>query len=115
MTEKVKIEIPTETYVKAKSANGGASRHSGDLVASTLAGMTLEQVQSIAAEVIDVPAEDLAKKYEHLNIGQRRMNLGNRIRGAVNKMNKAEEGSGDKYLLAVADPFIVRNEEGEAA
>lgn len=113
MTEQVaktRIEIPTENYQKTRSANGSMSRHNGDVVAASLAGLTLDEVYSLASEVVSTEAKpftvaDLTAKYEHLNAGQQRMNLGNRIRGAVNKMNKAEDGSGDAYLTTVAEPL----------
>ena len=116
MENKVRIEIPVDNYVKAKSASGTVSRHSGDLVGSTLTGLTLDETLSIAVDMLQVAESDLRAKYEHLNVGQQRMNLGNRIRGAVNKMNKAAEGSGDSYLTQIAEPFIVaRDERAEAA
>lgn len=122
MTEKTRIEIPTEKYQKSRSASGTVTRHNGDVVAAALAGLTLDEVYQLASEVVSTEAKpftvaDLTAKYEHLNAGQQRMNLGNRIRGAVNKMNKAEEGSGDSYLTTVAEPLrdAVAGREAAAA
>lgn len=121
---KTRIEIPTDNYQKTRSANGSISRHNGDVVAAALAGLTLDEVYSLASEVVSTEAKpftvaDLNAKYEHLNAGQQRMNLGNRIRGAVNKMNKAEEGSGDTYLTTMAEPLRdaveAREQEATAA
>lgn len=111
MNDKVRIEIPTDNYAKSRSASGSVSRHNGDVVASTLAGLTLDETVAIAVEVLDIAESDLRAKYEHLNVGQQRMNIGNRIRGAINKMNKAEDGSGDKYLVTVAEPFTIARDE----
>ena len=110
---KVKIEIPAGEYEKSKSASGNLSRHNGDVVASALAGLPLNAVVLIASAMTDTSAEDLTAKYQHLNPGQQRMNLGNRIRGAVNKMNKHADSelgrsedavSGDDYLEQIAEP-----------
>jgi regulator of protease activity HflC (stomatin/prohibitin superfamily) len=115
MNDKVRIEIPTDNYTKARSASGSMSRNNGDVVASTLVGLTLDETIAIAVEVLDIPEAELRAKYAHLNVGQQRMNIGNRIRGAVNKMNKAEEQSGDSYLQTVASPFTDARAKREAA
>lgn len=119
-TEKTRIEIPAENYVKAKAASGSVSRHNGDVVAAGLAGLTIEEVRELASEVLDTPVEDLEAKYAHLNVGQQRMNLGNRLRGAVAKMNRAhekdaEQPNGDDYFAEVVEPFREAVAEREAA
>jgi hypothetical protein len=59
----------------------------------------LDEVYELTSSVLaDIDVKGLKAKYEHLNLGQQRMNLGNRIRGVVNSMNKEKEGSGDKYV-----------------
>ncbi len=88
MNEKTVIRANTEKYQRAKAASGAMSQHNGDVVASTLAGLPLESVLAIASTMTSV---DLSTKYAHLNPGQQRMNLGNRIRGAVAKINKSIE------------------------
>lgn len=55
----------------------------GDEVAKALRGMDLDDVIKAAADVLDVVPAELRAKYSHLNNGQIRMNLGNRIRKAV--------------------------------
>lgn len=70
-TEKTRISPKTETMVKTKDG----SFHKDDFVGSTLAGLNIDQVKAIAAELgIE------ANKYDHLNVGQQRMNIGNRLR-----------------------------------
>lgn len=104
---KTRITIPTEKYVDAKSATGGKSKHNGDAVATALSGHSIDSVYGIAAEMTGTAVEDLQAKYAHLNVGQQRMNLGNRIRGAVNKMDADEkaEFSGAEYLAQIADGY----------
>jgi colicin import membrane protein len=60
-----------------------------DNIAEKLRGMHIEEVYSAAASELGVSAKSLKQKYGHLNLGMQRMNLGNRIRGSVNKRNKA--------------------------
>lgn len=84
--EKTIIRANTEKYQRTKAASGAMSQHNGDVVAQTLAGLPLESVLAIANKMTST---DLSAKYTHLNVGQQRMNLGNRIRGAVSKINKS--------------------------
>ncbi|WVR18118.1 hypothetical protein JXVLWARM_CDS_0067 [Burkholderia phage Bm1] len=77
---KTRIQLPTTSMVRVKSVSGGVSFHCGDDVATKLHGLPLEQVKAIAATVgIDVT------KYDHLNQGQQRMNIGNMLRSFVRK------------------------------
>ena len=113
--EKTRIEIETNNYVKGKGPSGGTTFHNGDAVATNLAGLSLEAVYSVASQAMFVPVEDLQAKYGHLNPGQQRMNLGNRLRGLVQKVDKAnanlKEGeeagpSGAEILADIAKPFL---------
>lgn len=125
MTEetKTKISAKTEGYTKTKAASGSVSLHNGDAVAVALVGLTLAEVVQVASEALDTPQKDLEAKYQHLNPGQQRMNLGNRIRGVVNKMNKAAEAedfdgvTGDEYIATIAEPHreAVAKREAEVA
>lgn len=83
--KKVSIRPNTEGMIKTK----GGSFHKNDFIGTTLAGLTVAQVKTIAEEVgVDVT------KYEHLNAGQQRMTIGNALR----KM--APEGSETAGLIA---------------
>ena len=111
--EKTRIEIETNNYVKGKGPSGGTTFHNGDAVATNLAGLSLEAVYSVASQALSTPVEDLQAKYRHLNPGQQRMNLGNRLRGLVQKVDKAnlKEGeeagpSGAEMLAYIARPFL---------
>lgn len=102
-------------YQTAKSASGAVSKHSGDTVATALEGLTLEEVYELASEAMDTPVAELQAKYEHLNGGMQRMNLGNRIRGVIGKIDRNNEKakakdeevgiSGDEYVRQLAEPF----------
>jgi hypothetical protein len=100
--EKTIVRPDTSKYTKAKAASGAITQHNGDAVAQAIEGATLDEVYGLTAEVLETSVSDLLAKYQHLNGGMQRMNLGNRIRGAVNKMNKAEGGSGDKYIAQLS-------------
>lgn len=61
-------------------------RDVGDEVALLLRpAKTLDDVYRIAAKYIKVPEDELRQRYAHLNNGQQRMNLGNRMRGHFKK------------------------------
>ena len=65
-----------------KTAKGNVSVHCGDELAVFLRGKSLEQVYEIAAKAFGT-GNGLKAKYSHLNTGQQRMNVGNRIRAAI--------------------------------
>jgi colicin import membrane protein len=95
---KTVIRPNTENYTKSKSASGKKTMHNGDPVAVLLDGATLDETLEMASAVLDTPTKELQAKYGHLNIGQQRMNLGNRIRGALNRHEKENEGKGESWL-----------------
>lgn len=70
-------------YVPVKSASGFASLDSGDELAVRLRGKTLDEVYEMAAKLLQEPERTLRTRYKHLNPGMQRMNLGNRMRGAM--------------------------------
>lgn len=69
-----------------KTPSGRRTIDCADPVAEKLRGMDMEQVYVAAAETLNTTAEELKERYKHLNIGMQRMNIGNRIRGAVAKL-----------------------------
>lgn len=118
----VKITIDTDTYTKERNASGQLTQHNGDIVASGLVKLVLGETYAVAADMLNEDEDELRGKYQHLNPGQQRMNLGNRIRGCVNRANKAlakfeatpvKEGeeageaplSGDEVFAAAIEPF----------
>jgi|14BtaG_2_1085337.scaffolds.fasta_scaffold00263_17 hypothetical protein len=101
--EGVIIRPDLEKYVTGQSSSGKRSHHTGDFVAMNMNGMTVAEAEDIAAALVDGHTKG---KYAKLNVGMQRMNLGNRIRAAVAKMEKTEEGSGEKAFLTAAKPFM---------
>lgn len=80
-------------YHREKSGSGKDARFfidCDDNIAEQLRGKELEDVYTIASEHTGVGVSDLKDKYEHLNKGMQRMNLGNRIRGAIAKKARGE-------------------------
>lgn len=71
------------SYVKTISPNGNFTMHNGDSVAKKLDAKTLDDVYKAAAKELGVAEIELREKYKHLNPGMQRMNLGNRMRGAL--------------------------------
>ena len=95
-----KVEAKTETKTKAsmsdtlKKYRGGyvktdgynkQSINNGDGIASLLKMFNPEQVMTIAETTLGLKKNELAKRYDHLNPGQKRMNAGNCIRAALKR------------------------------
>lgn len=87
--KEVRIRPNLEKYVKGVSGSGKRTLRANDPVAEALDGFTLDEVYAVASKMTEITQKDLKEKYGHLNIGMQRMNLGNRIRGAVAKLDKA--------------------------
>ena len=92
-----------DNYVAGVSGSGKRTKNNGDAIATALNGMTLEEVEQLATRM-KVEHND----YTHLNVGMQRMNIGNAIRGAVNKAEKAEEGTGFALLESKAGSIIAK-------
>ena len=95
MTEKTVAEkITISPNVKGMVKTKGGGFHKDDFVGSELAGLSIDQVKFIADELgID------ANKYDHLNVGQQRMNIGNRLRG----LTARNEGQNDEVKAYVKE------------
>jgi hypothetical protein len=80
MTDQVETPVSTPTAVKMGALRGryAGVGHCGDALADALAALSLEGVEQLAT---DYGLADCVAKYAHLNAGQRRMNLGNKLRG----------------------------------
>jgi len=71
-------------YNKVK-VSGKTTQNCGDLVSERLLGKTLDEIYVEVAEALEADVDDLAARYEHLNPGQQRMVLGNRLRALYKK------------------------------
>lgn len=80
------LRAAAERYVhdkEHKTAGGNVSIHNGDKVAVMLLGKSLDEVYAIATKTLKEDEAGLRAKYAHLNVGQQRMCLGNRMRPVV--------------------------------
>lgn len=108
------VADPTK-YQKARAASGAISRNNGDAVASILSKLTLDETYDVAAELLDAQVGELVAKYSHLNAGQQRMNLGNRIRAKVKALNGEDSATGIDALAQIAEPSLAAAKEREEA
>lgn len=53
----------------------------GDDVATRLRSLDLDAVYALCAKETGEAEKDLRERYQHLNVGMQRMNLGNKLRG----------------------------------
>ncbi len=75
--------------------------HNGDALAKALDGRDILDMQAIARSVLgEELAEEKIAKYEKLNAGQQRMNLGNMVRARVKKQPELIE----KVYAVVGQP-----------
>lgn len=80
---------PTMADVARKERAKTGVRDVGDPVAEKLREATSQdELYRIASEFLGVPEIELRDRYAHLNPGQQRMNLGNRMRSKWKKENK---------------------------
>ena len=98
----------TKTVIRPDTTNmvktSGGSFHKDDFIGNKLAGLTVDQVKVIGTEMgVDV------SKYDHLNPGQQRMNVGNALR----RMS-ANPDAADK-IGTLADPMHEANAEAKIA
>jgi len=103
------VKADLSKYTKTKSASGAASVNNGDPVAEQLDGMDLEEVYGVAnsfCNPTDKDGNSTPYDYGHLNGGMQRMNLGNRIRGHVTKIDKANEKAITKAQTAGKDGAV---------
>ena len=87
--ERPLTKIRKYQYEVCLSASGKKSKDNADEVAIMLRGKTLDEVYEIAESRLIISAEELKARYAHLNAGQQRMNVGNRLRAHIKK-SKAE-------------------------
>lgn len=79
---------PTVADVQRIERQNEGKTDIGDTVAEMLRGKTLGGMYTLASRFLRVPEDELRAKYGHLNNGQQRMNLGNRMRAWERKHDK---------------------------
>jgi hypothetical protein len=67
-------------YQPCRAASGRKSLDNGDETAMNLRGKTLEEAYDIGSQYLGETVTALKSRYSHLNPGQQRMCLGNRLR-----------------------------------
>lgn len=77
-------KVDLTEYQTVVSAGGNSSLDNGDEVAKLLRGKSLDEVYTIVAKHTEEAEKQLRSNYKHLNVGMQRMNLGNKLRGALN-------------------------------
>lgn len=95
------VKINREGYTSSTSASGKKSLHNGDPVAVAFAGLDVPTLYGVVSKFMGVDRAELEERYQHLNIGMQRMNLGNRARGQCAKLDGADganDGDGAKAL-----------------
>jgi len=95
------VNVDRSKYNDAKSASGSKSLNNGDVVAIGLQGLTTDETYEVAGKFLTFPItvskakiadiDEAKKAYSGLNDGMQRMNLGNRIRGQIAKIDKGNE------------------------
>lgn len=87
----VSPDLSRYTTHETRTASGRRAIDRADATADALRGLDLEGVYLAASQTLGVPVPELKAKYQHLNPGMQRMNLGNRMR-AVSKPVEVSEG-----------------------
>lgn len=90
-----RIKKYVKNYETVLASSGKKSKDSGDRVAVELRGLTLDAVYGVVATALDTDVEALVAKYCHLNEGQQRMCLGNRLRGLYRRQEAEAEAAAE--------------------
>lgn len=80
-----------EVSAEVKTASGRKAIDIADGVAKQLRGLDIADTYRAAAEATGQTQKALREKYQHLNPGMQRMNLGNLIRGAASAAAREAE------------------------
>ena len=102
-------------YVKDRRPDGAATAHCNDLIARELRDYDPEDVCKLCDRVFALPIGTTLARYDGLNNGQKRMNAGNRIRGAWRKQEDQEVCDRIISLLGLQDELEEPEELEELA
>jgi hypothetical protein len=111
--KEVRIKPDLTKYVSGISGSGKRTKRADNPVSEALDGFTVEETAAVAQAMCDIPAKELLAKYAHVNVGMQKMNLANRIRGAVAKLDKAHEA--DKAVVPGLRTLAINCEKGQAS
>ena len=111
MTEATEVQSATATKIRPNIANmvktKSGSYHKADFVGETLNGLTVDQVKEIGTELgLDVA------KYSHLNPGQIRMTIGNKLRAMTKEVPETNE-DGTALEAKALDKAVAANKAAE--
>lgn len=81
------LSLHRKDYKTCTSFSGKPSLDNDDQLAQALRGLTPDKVVATAERLCGLKSGELKARYAKLNNGQRRMNAGNRIRGAVKRQD----------------------------
>lgn len=102
-----KLRRYAQQYTKATNTKGTATRICGDSISRILLQLTLDQTYGTASNFLGDTVEALRARYAHLNPGQQRMNLGNRIRGLAKRIVEDDPKADIETMLAKAAALAV--------
>lgn len=111
--KEVRIRPNLENYVDGVSGSGKRTKNCGDDVAQLTNGFTLDELYAVTSKMTEITQKDLKEKYGDLNPGMQAMNLRNRIRGAVGKLDKAHEA--DNKVVAGVPTLKLETQKGRDA
>lgn len=83
-----KSVVPAEVhkaYPRIPDKKGKVHVCNGDGIAKSLIAKDINEIYALVAKKCGVSEKELREKYIALNLGMQRMNLGNRLRHAMNK------------------------------
>jgi hypothetical protein len=78
----IRADLSRYKIGESKTATGRKTIDIGDATAELLRGKSLDDVYKLAAKKLGEEEKALRERYQHLNLGMQRMNLGNRLRAA---------------------------------
>jgi len=102
----VRLTVNPDNYVQTTSASGKKSMRRDDEVANAMDGLPIESIHALGQKLLK---EDTSAKYQHLNVGMQRMNVGNRLRKFVKEAAEGEDRAGS--LADAAAPLHARAEK----
>ena len=98
----VQADLSKYTIHESKTENGRKHVDIADDTADKLREMSLNDIYRYAASTLECTIKELHDKYDHLNPGMQRMNLGNRIRVVFRVAAEVKDGLKKKRSVFLA-------------